>query len=142
MQDCTCSVQPATQMSNNDHFNRPISASTSMVEAYSICKVHSGNVIFHFISPGIHVHLSIQVFPLTAQCCVQEMEKVGPTRQYNFVYFNADAQLGAIPDTVFFQQLHAALHPNHKRNLKVLFIKQLSEQSLRSSNSGMIKICT
>ena len=50
---------------------------------------------------------------------MQEMEKVGPQRQYIMVYFNADAELSTIPDTVFFQQLHAALHPSHKRRLKV-----------------------
>lgn len=50
--------------------------------------------------------------------CEQEMEKVG-SRPYVMVYFNAEAELGAIPDTIFFQQLHAALHPSHKRNLKV-----------------------
>ncbi len=50
---------------------------------------------------------------------MQEMEKVGPQRHYSVVYFNADAELSTIPDTIFFQQLHAALHPSHKRNLKV-----------------------
>lgn len=52
---------------------------------------------------------------------VQEMEKVGPSRQYTLVYFNAFAELSAIPDNIFFQQLHAALHPTHKRNMKVTF---------------------
>lgn len=47
------------------------------------------------------------------------MEKVGSQREYTLVYFNADAELSTIPDTIFFQQMHAALHPNHKRNLKV-----------------------
>ena len=42
-------------------------------------------------------------------------------RKYTIVYFNTDAELGAIPDTIFFQQMHAALHPTHKRNLKVRF---------------------
>ena len=50
------------------------------------------------------------------------MEKVGPSRQYNLVYFNAFAQLSAIPDNIFFQQLHAALHPTHKRNMKVMHV--------------------
>ena len=53
---------------------------------------------------------------------MQEMEKVGPQRHYSVVYFNADAELSTIPDTIFFQQLHAALHPSHKRNLKVCTI--------------------
>jgi hypothetical protein len=52
---------------------------------------------------------------------LQEMEKVGPSRHYNLVYFNAFAELSAIPDNIFFQQLHAALHPSHKRNMKVGF---------------------
>ena len=49
----------------------------------------------------------------------QEMEKVG-TRPYSVVYFHADATfLGRMPDTVPVSQLHAALHPAHKRTLKV-----------------------
>ena len=53
------------------------------------------------------------------------MEKVGSQRQYIMVYFNADAELGSIPDTVFFQQMHLALHPSHKRNLKVWLLLYL-----------------
>jgi hypothetical protein len=53
---------------------------------------------------------------------VKEMEKVGPSRPYNLVYFNAFAELSAIPDNIFFQQVHAALHPSHKRNMKAFYI--------------------
>lgn len=60
------------------------------------------------------------------------MEKVGPSKEYVLVYFNADAQLSAIPDTIFLQQVHAALHPSHKRNLKVRQMQELIQQTCQS----------
>lgn len=38
------------------------------------------------------------------------------------MYFNADASLSAVPDTVFFSELHAALPPNHRKQLKAIYV--------------------
>lgn len=51
----------------------------------------------------------------------QVMEEVG-SRPYVVVFFNADADLPAIPDTTFMQELHTALDPSHRTRLKVLII--------------------
>ena len=51
----------------------------------------------------------------------QVMEEVG-SRPYVVVFFNADADLPAIPDTTFLQELHTALDPSHRTRLKVLII--------------------
>lgn len=49
----------------------------------------------------------------------QVMEEVG-ARPYVVVYFNADADLPAIPDTSFMQELHTALDARHRDRLKVI----------------------
>lgn len=48
----------------------------------------------------------------------QVLEEVG-ARPYVVVYFNADADLPAIPDTSFMQELHTALDARHRDRLKV-----------------------
>lgn len=48
---------------------------------------------------------------------VQEMEKVGP-QPYVVVYYNADAELGLLPNNAFFLDVHCALRPSHRRQLK------------------------
>ena len=46
------------------------------------------------------------------------MEEVGD-RPYVVVFFNADADLPAIPDTTSMQELHTALDAKHRDRLKV-----------------------
>ena len=48
----------------------------------------------------------------------QEMEKVGGA-PFVVVYFNADAELGVLPSNSFFLDVHCALHPGHRRQLRV-----------------------
>lgn len=47
----------------------------------------------------------------------QVMEEVG-ARPYVVVLFNADADLPAVPDATFMQELHTALDPAHRSRLK------------------------
>lgn len=46
------------------------------------------------------------------------MEKIG-TRPYVVVYYNADNPLGLFPNNSFFLDAHSALHPHHRRQMKV-----------------------
>ena len=50
---------------------------------------------------------------------VQEMQQIGG-KQFSVVFFNANVQLPAIPDTTFMQQLHTGLDFGHRRQLQVL----------------------
>ena len=52
---------------------------------------------------------------------MQEMEKIG-ARRYVVVYFNADTPLGVFPNNTFFLDAHSALHPSHRRQMKVLYV--------------------
>ena len=38
---------------------------------------------------------------------------------YVVVYYNADAQLGVLPNNAFFLDCHCALRPSHRRQLRV-----------------------
>lgn len=53
--------------------------------------------------------------------CVKEMEKVNG-REFVVLYFNASAPLSLVPDTVFFAELHAALHPAHRQLLHGIYV--------------------
>ncbi len=59
---------------------------------------------------------------MSGSACVQEMEKIG-TRRYVVVYFSADTPLGVFPNNTFFLDAHSALHPSHRRQMKVLYIR-------------------
>lgn len=48
----------------------------------------------------------------------QEMESLG-SQPFVVVYFNADAELAVVPSNTFFLDVHSALSPNHRRQLKV-----------------------
>ena len=71
----------------------------------------------------------------------QVMEKVG-ARPYVVVYFNADADLPAIPDTSFMQELHTALDARHRDRLKVISSSSLLAlfSSARALNAGCAHI--
>ncbi|KAK9824424.1 hypothetical protein WJX72_010145 [[Myrmecia] bisecta] len=51
----------------------------------------------------------------------QEMEQVG-TKPFVVVYFNASSSLSALPDTVFFGELHSALRPEHRQQLQAIYV--------------------
>ena len=57
------------------------------------------------------------------------MEEVG-ARPYVVVYFNAEADLPAIPDTSFMQELHTALDARHRDRLKVTFYLLINNNTI------------
>ena len=42
------------------------------------------------------------------------------------VYFNADAELGVLPSNSFFLDVHSALRPAHRRQLRVSIIRRFA----------------
>mmetsp|Transcript_17711 Transcript_17711/g.53258 ORF Transcript_17711/g.53258 Transcript_17711/m.53258 type:complete len:394 (-) Transcript_17711:1515-2696(-) len=52
---------------------------------------------------------------------VKEFEKLAG-RPYVVLYFNADAPMKPLPDTVWFQELHAALPAGHAEQLRALYV--------------------
>ena len=65
-----------------------------------------------------HIYLrTVHAHDFTPWTRAQVMEEVG-ARPYVVVLFNADADLPAVPDATFMQELHTALDPAHRGRLK------------------------
>ncbi|KAK9799810.1 hypothetical protein WJX73_001331 [Symbiochloris irregularis] len=89
--------------------------------AYVVPDAHDrrGNLVITVI--GAHYrHKAISQEELLLHA-VQEMQKIGG-KQYTVVFFNANVQLPAIPDTTFMQQLHTGLDYGHRRQLQAIYV--------------------